>query len=68
MFVLCRTSGRFLGWNVPPEDLQYIPEHWLSYQEPEPFWHYFLSACYIIFMFISLIGNGLVIYIFARSV
>uniref|UniRef100_T1GUX4 Uncharacterized protein n=1 Tax=Megaselia scalaris TaxID=36166 RepID=T1GUX4_MEGSC len=26
---------KFLGWNVPPEELQFIPEHWLTQYEPE---------------------------------
>nr|BAQ54879.1 opsin, ultraviolet sensitive type [Anax parthenope] len=59
-----RVSGKFLGWNVPPEELHHIPEHWLSYPEPEPFMHYLLGLLYICFMLIALSGNGIVIWIF----
>lgn len=30
---------RLLGWNVPPEELKHIPEHWLTFQEPEASLH-----------------------------
>lgn len=55
---------RLLGWNVAPEDLKQIPEHWLSYQEPEASLHYLLALLYIAFTFFSLTGNGLVIWVF----
>lgn len=55
---------RLLGWNVPPEDLKHIPEHWLSFQEPEASLHYLLGILYIAFMVFALTGNGLVIWVF----
>lgn len=55
---------RLLGWNVPPEELIYIQEHWLSYPEPNPSLHYLLALLYIVFTFVALLGNGLVIWIF----
>lgn len=55
---------RLLGWNVPPEELIHIPEHWLTYQEPEASLHYLLALLYITFTAFSLIGNGLVIWVF----
>lgn len=55
---------RMLGWNVPPEELQHIPEHWLTYPEPNPALHYLLAITYVLFTFLSLTGNGLVIWIF----
>jgi r-opsin len=58
-------SLKLLGWNVAPEDLKQIPEHWLSYQEPEASLHYLLALLYIAFTFFSLTGNGLVIWIFS---
>lgn len=55
---------RLLGWNVAPEDLKQIPEHWLSYQEPEASLHYLLGLLYIAFTLFALTGNGLVIWVF----
>lgn len=55
---------RLLGWNVAPEDLKQIPEHWLSYPEPEASLHYLLALLYIFFTFFALTGNGLVIWVF----
>ncbi|KAL1129078.1 hypothetical protein AAG570_013609, partial [Ranatra chinensis] len=63
-----RVSGpRLLGWNLSPEDLVHIPEHWLSYPEPKPIYNYSLGVLYIVFMFAALIGNGLVIWIFCSA-
>nr|QWV42690.1 ultraviolet sensitive opsin [Scraptia sp. CRS 2021] len=56
-----------LGWNVPPEELIHIPQHWLSYQEPEASLHFLLGLLYIGFFFMATIGNGLVIWIFSTS-
>lgn len=56
---------RLLGWNVAPEDLKQIPEHWLSFQEPEASLHYLLALLYIAFTVLSLTGNGLVIWVFS---
>lgn len=55
---------RYLGWNVPPEELVHIPEHWLQFPEPEASLHYLLGLLYIAFTIFSLVGNGLVIWIF----
>jgi r-opsin len=55
---------RLLGWNVPPEELIHIPEHWLTYQEPEASLHYLLAILYVTFTVFSLVGNGLVIWVF----
>lgn len=54
-----------LGWNVPADELQQIPEHWLKYEEPEASMHYLLGLIYIAFTFMSLTGNGLVIWVFS---
>jgi r-opsin len=53
-----------LGWNVDPEDLKQIPEHWLSFHEPEASLHYLLALLYIAFTVFALTGNGLVIWVF----
>lgn len=57
-----------LGWNVPPDELASIPEHWLSYKEPNASMHYLLGTVYIAFMFVALIGNGLVLWVFTSYV
>nr|QWV42716.1 ultraviolet sensitive opsin [Biphyllus sp. CRS 2021] len=63
-----RDSGHhLLAWNVPPEELIHIPEHWLLYKEPEASMHYLLGLIYVGFFFMSIIGNGLVIWIFSTS-
>lgn len=68
-FSLTRISSdhapKMLGWNVPADDLKQIPEHWLSYEEPEASLHYLLGILYIAFTVFSLVGNGLVIWIFS---
>lgn len=58
---------RYLGWNVSPEDLPHIPEHWLKYPEPEASLHYLLGLLYIAFTIFALVGNGLVIWIFSSA-
>lgn len=58
------TESRMLGWNVPPEHIPYIPTHWLTYPEPDPLVNYGLGLLYCFFFFFSMMGNGIVIYIF----
>lgn len=62
------TGPRMLGWNVKPEDLHQIPEHWFKYPEPDPLQNYMLGLLYVLFTFVSLFGNGLVIWIFSTWV
>lgn len=57
-----------LGWNVPNEEIGSIPTHWLSYPEPNVSLHYLLGTLYIAFMFVALIGNGLVLWVFTSYV
>lgn len=58
------SAPRMIGWNIPPEELPHVPEHWLSYPEPNPALHYLLAITYVFFTIFSLTGNGLVIWIF----
>ncbi|CAK9801446.1 Opsin, ultraviolet-sensitive [Anthophora quadrimaculata] len=60
--------SHLLGWNVPAEEIIHIPEHWLVYPEPNPSLHYLLALLYILFTFLSLLGNGLVIWIFCATI
>lgn len=65
--VLFRTTEqiRLLGWNIPADELKQIPEHWLTYQEPEASMHFLLGLIYAAFTVLSLVGNGLVLWIFS---
>ncbi|XP_076639783.1 ultraviolet-sensitive opsin [Colletes latitarsis] len=58
---------RLLGWNVPAEEIIHIPEHWLVFPEPNPSLHYLLALLYVLFTFLALLGNGLVIWIFCAA-
>ncbi|XP_065358973.1 opsin Rh3 [Calliphora vicina] len=60
-------EGRLLGWDVPPDEIRHIPEHWLQYQEPPESMHYLLAMLYIFFTILSLTGNGLVIWVFTAA-
>ncbi|XP_059489071.1 opsin, ultraviolet-sensitive [Neocloeon triangulifer] len=62
-----RSAPRMLAWNVPSHELVNIPEHWLSYPEPDPSWHYMLALIYIGLTIVALTGNGLVIWIFGTA-
>jgi r-opsin len=53
-----------MGWNLTPEDLIHIPEHWLSYPEVRSIYHYILAFMYSILFSLGVIGNGLVLWIF----
>ncbi|XP_045464394.1 opsin, ultraviolet-sensitive-like isoform X1 [Harmonia axyridis] len=56
-----------LGWNLPPEDLIHIPEHWFSYTEPPASMHLLLGMIYIVFFIMAITGNGLVLWIFSSA-
>nr|WCQ76398.1 ultraviolet sensitive opsin 2 [Heterocerus fenestratus] len=58
---------RLLAWNVPPSELVHIPEHWLTYPEPEASMHYLLGLVYIGFFIMSVVGNGLVLWVFSSA-
>ncbi|XP_031624823.1 opsin, ultraviolet-sensitive-like [Contarinia nasturtii] len=58
---------RKLGWNIPPDELATIPDHWLSYDEPNVSIHYLLGTLYIAFTIVALLGNGLVLWIFTSA-
>ncbi|CAH1962394.1 unnamed protein product [Acanthoscelides obtectus] len=60
-------SPHLIGWNVPPEELKYIQEHWLVYPEPDKSLHLLLGLVYIFFFIMSIVGNGVVIWIFSTA-
>lgn len=68
VFIFNRMSSadpKMLGWNVDAADMEYIPEHWLQYEEPKASIHYLLGLLYFFFMVIALVGNGMVIWVFS---
>lgn len=54
-----------MGWNISPEDLIHIPDHWLSYPEVRALYHYIMAFSYTILFCVGTVGNGLVIWIFS---
>nr|QWV42708.1 ultraviolet sensitive opsin 2 [Lygistopterus sanguineus] len=64
---ILQSEQRMLAWNVPPSELIHIPSHWLVYPEPEASIHLLLGLLYIAFFLMSMLGNGLVIWIFTTS-
>ena len=51
---------------VRPEIKPYVHQHWYSYPPVNPMWHYLLGVIYLFLGVISTIGNGMVIYLFAK--
>ncbi|XP_055373514.1 opsin Rh3-like isoform X2 [Condylostylus longicornis] len=58
---------RLIGWNIPPDEIIHVPDHWLSYPEPPASMHFMLGLLYVFFTVFSLVGNGLVIWIFSGA-
>ncbi|KAK2721306.1 opsin-3-like [Artemia franciscana] len=58
---------RELGWNTPADYMDYVHPHWRQFEAPNPYLHYMLGVFYTGFMFASLIGNGVVIWVFASA-
>ncbi|XP_066254410.1 opsin, ultraviolet-sensitive-like [Euwallacea similis] len=56
-----------LGWDLGPEDLIHIPEHWLIYPAPPKSLHLLLGMIYVFFFLASIVGNGLVLWIFTTA-
>lgn len=67
-----RTGGGF-GGNItvvdkaPPEMLYLIDDHWYQYPPLNPLWHAILGLLIGILGFVSISGNGMVIYIFSST-
>lgn len=59
---------RLLAWDVPQSELIHIPEHWLSYPEPEMSLHLLLGLLYVFFFVMAIVGNGLVLWVFSALV
>nr|ADQ01810.1 opsin protein [Leptuca pugilator] len=52
---------------VRPEIKPYVHQHWYNYPPVNPMWHYLLGVIYLFLGTVSIIGNGMVIYLFNKS-
>lgn len=53
-----------LGWNLPIDELDLVHPHWRQFEAPPYFMHLLLALFYFILMVVSMIGNGMVLWIF----
>lgn len=58
---------RFLGWNFPAEHADLVHPHWHVFLAPGRLWHVALALIYLLLLMLSLVGNGIVIWIFSTS-
>ncbi|XP_059469982.1 opsin, ultraviolet-sensitive-like [Neocloeon triangulifer] len=62
------SSGeKMLGWDVPVNNIDEIPKHWLSFPVVDTYLHYGIAIIYVFLMIMSLFGNGMVIWIFITT-
>lgn len=52
---------------VPPEMLSMVDAHWYQFPPMNPLWHSILGFAIFVLGFISIIGNGMVVYIFTST-
>lgn len=52
---------------VPPEMLYLVDAHWYQFPPMNPLWHSILGFAIFVLGCISIIGNGVVIYIFTST-
>lgn len=52
---------------VPPEMLYLVDSHWYQFPPLNPLWHSLLGFAIGLLGFISVAGNGMVIYIFSST-
>jgi len=53
--------------DLAPDHLRpFINPHWNQFPPVNPMWHYVLGIAYLILLFFSFIGNGLVVYLFNK--
>ncbi|XP_055590752.1 opsin-3-like [Uranotaenia lowii] len=69
LFPMARTSElvRLLGWNLPQEQQHLVHEHWRDFPAPPYYMHLMLAMIYFVLMNMSLVGNGIVLWIFTTS-
>merc|ERR1712121_601714 len=51
---------------VPDHLKPHVAQHWHQFPPVNPMWHYILGLAYMILLFFSFIGNGLVIWLFNK--
>nr|AAD34223.1 rhodopsin [Papilio glaucus] len=56
-----------MGWNIPEEHQAMVHAHWRSFPAVSKYYHFILALIYTMLMVTSLIGNGIVIWIFSTS-
>nr|BAP11269.1 B-sensitive opsin [Graphium macleayanum] len=56
-----------MGWNIPEEHRYMVHEHWRNFPAVNKYYHLVLALIYTMLMITSLIGNGIVIWIFSTS-
>ncbi|XP_013140256.1 PREDICTED: opsin-3 [Papilio polytes] len=56
-----------MGWNIPEEHQAMVHAHWRSFPSVSKYYHFILALIYTMLMVTSLIGNGIVIWIFSTS-
>nr|BAP11278.1 B-sensitive opsin [Pachliopta aristolochiae] len=56
-----------MGWNVPREHQGMVHEHWRNFPAVNKYYHLVLALIYTMLMVTSLVGNGIVIWIFSTS-
>lgn len=52
---------------VPPDMLYLIDPHWYQFPPMNPLWHGILGFVIAVLGFVSITGNGMVVYIFATT-
>lgn len=60
-----QSGGKYLGWNLPKEDLNLLHPHWQTFEAPPFYYHLLLALVYFFLMVASTLGNGIVIWIFS---
>ncbi|KAI4464210.1 opsin [Holotrichia oblita] len=72
-WVAAARTGSGFGGNitvvdkVPPEMLHMVDEYWYQYPPLNPLWHAILGFIIGVLGFVSITGNGMVIYIFSST-
>ncbi|XP_050070298.1 rhodopsin-like [Anopheles maculipalpis] len=52
---------------VPPEIMHLVDPHWYQFPPMNPLWHSIIGFVILVLGIVSIIGNGMVIYIFATA-
>lgn len=52
---------------VPPDMLHMVDSHWYQFAPMNPLWHALLGFAIAVLGFVSVFGNGMVIYIFSGT-